>query len=188
VERPLLAEDPHPVDVDEAAAVEEAVAERRLRDEPESLVDVAGPLVEVVHVEPHPDEPQLPEAEVEERRERVGAVAPGRVSRVADRDPDPGAAVHLIDLVEVEAADRAAIVEPADDEVPAVAALVLLEVLEPALLLRPAHRAAEREEPGCPGVGEPADEQRDVVTLGRTEEDEPAAEHRFRAAGALVGW
>jgi hypothetical protein len=53
----------------------DAVAERGLVDEPEPLVQPAGVGVRGVHVEPDALEAELLEREVQERADRVAAVA-----------------------------------------------------------------------------------------------------------------
>ena len=89
--------------------------------------------------------------------------------------------------MEIERSDRAAVDQPADHEQPAVAAVVVEQVLEPALLHREADRAAQVEVAGRALVGEPADEGRDVRPLGRPEVHEPAAVHRNGGVGLLGG-
>ena len=150
-------------------------------DEPEPLVDVAAPRVVVVDVEPDPLEAELAEPEVEQRPDRVRAVALRGVGRVADEDPEAGAAVRQVELVEVDRADGPVVLEPADHEEPAVAAVVIEHLVEPALLHRQADRAAEREVLGRPGVGQPADEERDVGPLAGPQVDELAVDDRARA-------
>src|SRR4029079_5433674 len=73
--RPLGAEDRHAVDVVVLPGPVDAVAERRLVDEPQPLVQATGVGVRGVHVEPDALEAELLERKVQERADRVAALA-----------------------------------------------------------------------------------------------------------------
>src|SRR5262245_25498741 len=146
--------------------------ERGLVDEADALVQAARGRVRGVDVEPDPLESQLVEPEVEEHPEGIGAVTLRSVGWIPDLDAQTRAAVREVDRVEVERADGAAVPEEADHEVPAVAAVMLEEVVEPLLLEGNAQRTPDGEVPGHARVRQPPNEQRDVRSLGGSQVDE----------------
>jgi hypothetical protein len=99
----------------------------------------------------------------------------------ADDDSQPGAAVVQVKQVEVDRADGSIILEPGDDEEPAVASVMVEHVVEPALLHRQADRAADGDELRRPGVGQPSHEERDVGSLAGPEKHQAPPDQRLPA-------
>jgi hypothetical protein len=172
------------MDVGELAILVVGPAECPFVDEADPFIQAPGTLVEVVDVEPDSFEPKLAKAEVENSPDRVGAITLAGVARVADGDAETRRPVREVEVVEVDRPDGPVVVDATDDEMPRVAALSLEQCVEPALFEGQAQRCPGREEACGPSVAQPADEQRQIVTFGRTEVRQLATQKRFRPVGS----
>jgi hypothetical protein len=141
---------------------------------------VLGPLVHRVGHEPYPLEPELPEAEVEDRVHRVRSQALAAPAVLADRHPEARRSVQPVDLEHVRPADRLVVLEAADDEREPVAP----GLLDGGLGVHPAAGEAARplaHEPGGVGVAVPAVDVCGVLGLEGAEVNVLAADQRVRA-------
>src|SRR3989337_1038330 len=93
---PLVAQDGHHVSAGEPAALVSVVAQGALVNEARLLVRTTGSLVLGPHVEPDALQAKLPEAEVDQRVDRVGPIALSPLARLADEDADLRASVGAI--------------------------------------------------------------------------------------------
>ena len=177
------------MDVVVPPAAVDAVAERRLVDEPEPLVERGGRRAFAAYTSSQTRSSRSSlEAEVEERAERVarrspGTCRPGRRSRSRGRQPP----LIRSSSWRSSDADRAAVEQPADDE--AASGRGPGGRADPRTSAPPSRGRSGCAARGCGSSARPRASGRTsgCRPLGRPEVDEPAAEHRTGGVGRLGG-
>src|SRR5439155_10891012 len=150
----------------EAAVLEKRAAHGSLGGEAGLLVATLGPQVLLVDVEIDPLQAQVAGAEVVNGVQGIGPIALVPLRLFADGDPERGIAALLVDLMQADGADRAPILQKADDEVVVPLALALEHAVEPALLCGTPHGRTHRQVPHGVRVVEPAHEVVEIAALG----------------------